>query len=77
MSINHHSLSELFEQLGLDGSDHAIQTFVKNHKIKDNSQTLGGAPFWNENQSNFIRESWGEDSDWATAVDELDNLLRD
>lgn len=77
MTLIHHSLPELFEQLGLDATEQAIQAFVQSHKIKDNALVLAKASFWNQNQAVFIQEAWFEDSDWASVVDELDNLLRD
>jgi len=76
MNLTHHSMSELFEQLGLDNSQPAIQQFLHAHPITDRSLPLAEAPFWNVQQSAFIREAWHADSDWSYTVDQLDNLLR-
>ncbi len=72
-----HPLSELFEQLGLDASEQDIEAFIDRHSPLPSEVVLSDAPFWNENQRRFLRESLAEDADWAEAVDHLDARLRD
>lgn len=72
-----HPLSELFDQLGLESSDQAIEAFIERYKPLPSDTTLPEAPFWNESQRHFLRESLADDADWAEAVDHLDARLRD
>ncbi len=72
----HSSLSTLFEQLGLPADRSGIEHFIASHSPLDQGIALADAPFWNQGQAHFIRESLDEDSDWAEIVDELDALLR-
>ena len=77
MSTGHHSLPELFDQLGLESSEQAIDTFIHEHHINDKTIPLPRADFWKKNQSDFLEESWQDDGEWTYVVDELDTLLRD
>ncbi|MFI9651197.1 DUF2789 domain-containing protein [Guyparkeria halopsychrophila] len=72
-----HPLSELFEQLGLDASENEIEAFIDRHSPLPSEVVLSDAPFWNDNQRHFLRESLADDADWAEAVDHLDARLRD
>ncbi|HSH85241.1 MAG TPA: DUF2789 domain-containing protein [Guyparkeria sp.] len=72
-----HPLSELFEQLGLDASEEAIDAFIARHHPLPGEVALADAPFWNDNQRRFLREALAEDADWSDAVDHLDARLRD
>jgi hypothetical protein len=71
-----HSIENLFLQLGLDNSDHAIESFIQNNKLS-HDQKLQDADFWTPAQSAFIQECLNDDSDWAEVVDQLNALLRD
>lgn len=75
MLINHVDLPQLFEQLGLDSSNLAIARFIKHHPLPADI-SLEKASFWTESQSQFIRDSWRNDSEWCEVVDKLDALLR-
>ena len=77
MQAPFHPLSELFEQLGLDASEEAIEAFIERHHPLPSEVALTDAPFWSENQQRFLRESLAEDADWAEAVDHLDARLRE
>jgi antitoxin component of RelBE/YafQ-DinJ toxin-antitoxin module len=77
MDTSEHTLESLFTQLGLENSEQAIETFIRQNRIQDKNLPLDQAPFWNEAQATFIRESWENDADWVDAVDHLDALLRD
>lgn len=75
MENSHHSLSSLFEQLGLASDGPAIEQFISSHGPLPSSQRLADAPFWSPAQATFLREELLEDGDWAEVVDELNNRL--
>ena len=64
----------LFEQLGLDADEAAIDHFIEQHQLDQNT-ALHQAPFWSENQRNFIISHWKKDDEWAIMVDSLNALL--
>ncbi len=72
-----HPLSELFAQLGLPNDRASIDRFIEEHAPLDNAIRLADAPFWNESQSRFLRETIAQDADWAEVVDHFDARLRD
>jgi hypothetical protein len=74
MDTSHHSLSALFDQLGLPSDKSGIDHFVTSHRLAV-GQPLPDAPFWNKAQSTFLRDALLEDSDWAEEADELAVLL--
>lgn len=76
MEQHHHDLSALFEQLGMDASPAAIQTFVRMHRPLAAELKLAEASFWSDSQAAFLREKVKEDADWAVVVDTLDAMLR-
>lgn len=76
MDTNPHTLSTLFEQLGLPSSDADIARFVAEHRPLDPALDVAQAPFWNVSQAAFLSEALEADAAWAEAVDELSSLLR-
>ncbi|MFO7529096.1 MAG: DUF2789 domain-containing protein [Marinobacter sp.] len=76
MDTSKHSLSILFEQLGLASDDKSIEDFVARHSPLPREIALQDAPFWSESQSHFLEEGLEEDSDWAEIIDELDAIMR-
>lgn len=76
METEYHSLSHLFEQLGLDNSASEIENFIAQHRPIASSLELSEAEFWNNSQANFLKEAVAADSDWAEVVDQLDAMLR-
>jgi len=70
-----HTLTELFDQLGLESDAVAIDQFIQAHPLAPGI-ALQKASFWSEAQLHFIQESWHQDSDWSELIDQLDNLLR-
>lgn len=74
MDTSHHSLSALFDQLGLPSDKAGIERFVTGHRLAV-GQALPDAPFWNKAQSSFLRDALLDDSDWAEEADELAVLL--
>ncbi len=76
MEIFIHSMVSLFDQLGLENTNEAIDAFIgKNSPLPDNVM-LHKADFWNASQSSFLKQMKDEDADWAETVDQLDVMLR-
>ena len=76
MELSAHNLNLLFEQLGLEGSDEAIEQFISCHRPIPGNIPLYEASFWNPAQAAMLREAITEDADWAEVVDHLDAMLR-
>ncbi len=75
MDMSPHNMNTLFEQLGLDASPKGMKSFVENHNIPAD-MPLEEAPFWNQAQADFIKDSLQQDGDWSEFVDQLDAMLR-
>lgn len=71
-----HTLGDLFAQLGLPTEGHEIERFIERHRPLPDGMLLPDAPFWSTAQSQFLREEWREDADWAPLVDQLNVRLR-
>ncbi|REH39130.1 uncharacterized protein DUF2789 [Paraperlucidibaca baekdonensis] len=76
MQSVHHSMSELFKQLGLPDSDAQIQQFIATHRPIADTCPLPEAVCWSDSQASFLREAVALDSDWAVVVDQLSQALR-
>ncbi len=76
MEPPYHSIESLFNQLGLDSSEQAIESFINKHKSLPGHVELSKADFWTNSQATFLKEMIDEDSDWSTIVDLLDSMLR-
>ncbi|MGC8120028.1 DUF2789 domain-containing protein [Marinobacter sp. VGCF2001] len=76
MDTSKHSLSTLFEQLGLPSEQTEIEEFIARNSPLPTEVAIQDAPFWSESQSHFLEEGLEEDSDWAEVIDELDAQLR-
>lgn len=76
MQKQHHSMSELFKQLGLPHSDAQIQAFLAQHRPLPAHRTIADATCWTAAQASFLREAIALDSDWAVIVDQLSQALR-
>ena len=68
------SLNSLFEQMGLDGSDTAIDEFVMEHQLSPEIK-LVDAPFWSDNQRRFLKEEYTMDAGWIEIIDDLNVRL--
>ena len=68
------TLETLFDQLGLDSTPDAIDTFIAAHPLPDDVKLID-APFWSAQQASFLKEELREDAEWAIAVDELNQRL--
>lgn len=71
-----HTITNLFDQLGLPSSDSAIQRFIDLHRPLAPEIALCNAPFWSVTQAKFLRDQIINDADWANVVDEFDTSLR-
>ncbi|NKI17959.1 DUF2789 domain-containing protein [Spongiibacter sp. KMU-166] len=71
-----HSMKSLFQQLGLEDSEEAIERFIVRHRPLPRDLLLHEASFWKPNQAAFLKESLDEDAEWAEIVDELDARMR-
>ncbi len=76
MDPHHHTLSDLFAQLGLDESTAGIRRFVRAHAPLNDEVKLPDADFWSPSQAGLLREKLKEDADWSQAVDTLNTMLR-
>ncbi len=76
MERRNHSLAALFSQLGLDGTDQAIQKFMLENAPLSRGVELHKAAFWNYSQAAFLQQAKDEDADWVAIVDSLDLMLR-
>ena len=76
MELHNHSLEKLFEQLGLDSTDEAIQDFINQNSPLPGHVELHKASFWTPSQASFLLQSKDDDSDWAEIVDQLNTMLR-
>lgn len=68
------TLQTLFDQLGLDSTQAAIERFTAEHRLP-NDVKLIDAPFWNDSQARFLKDQLHVDAEWAPVVDELNALL--
>jgi len=75
MHANQHTLSNLFDQLGLPAEPAAIDDFIAAHRPLGNGVALYRAPFWSATQRAFLKEEIIEDADWAGVIDELNVRL--
>ncbi|WP_248918203.1 DUF2789 domain-containing protein [Pseudomonas entomophila] len=71
-----HKFSELFKQLGLADDPVGIDQFITSHSPLKGDVKLVDAPFWNDAQRGFLRDSINEDADWAELFDQLNEALR-
>ncbi|MEX2474660.1 DUF2789 domain-containing protein [Marinobacter sp.] len=76
MDTSKHTLSTLFEQLGLASDSAAIENFITRYSPLPSSIAIQDAPFWSASQAQFLEEGLEEDSDWAEIIDELDAQMR-
>ena len=68
------TLELLFEQLGLDASESAMDQFIKEHQLSADVE-LHDAEFWSEGQRQLLQSHIDKDDDWAIVIDELNQQL--
>lgn len=73
----HHTLQELFAQLGLPDDEASIDAFVRAHRPLPDDAHLPEADFWSDAQRAFLNEQLKEDADWAIVIDELNTRLHE
>lgn len=71
-----HSLTALFDQLGLASTDEAIAEFVREAGPLEDRVELHQAKCWSPAQASFLKSVIREDADWAEVVDQLNVMLR-
>lgn len=76
MQPSFHPMKELFEQLGLDSSEAAIEAFIARNRPIPGNVPLAEADCWTDSQRHFLEEALADDADWAEAVDHLDARMR-
>lgn len=75
METTTHSLSNLFDQLGLASDLVAIERFIKSHSPVATDILLSDAHFWTPAQAAFLCEEILKDADWAEVIDQLNIKL--
>ena len=76
MESHAHTLSSLFDQLGLDAQNTSIDDFITINRTISCNVELHEATFWNTSQASFLKQMKDEDADWAGIIDQLDVMLR-
>jgi hypothetical protein len=76
MEMPTHTIVSLFDQLGLESTDEAIDAFININSPLSGNVMLHKADFWNTSQASCLKEMKDEDADWAEIVDQLDAMLR-
>lgn len=76
MSVVRPRMTHLFEQLGLDASEEAIQQFIETHQLSAETN-IADADFWTDAQRQFIVEKIKSDGSWAIVVDQLNESLHE
>jgi hypothetical protein len=76
MESHTHTLSSLFDQLGLDNKNTSVENFIDINSGIPGNVKLHKAGFWNASQASFLKQMKDEDADWAGIIDQLDIMLR-
>lgn len=71
-----HTLSSLFDQLGLDSETESLEQFIALHKPISSEIELHKFSFWTESQASFLKQMKDEDADWSGIIDQLDVMFR-
>ena len=77
MTTSAQKLTTLFDRLGLDSNDHAIQTFIEKHRPLPRSTPLHKANIWSQFQAAILEEAIKEDTNFAELVELLESMLKD
>jgi hypothetical protein len=77
MDASHHTMQDLFAQMGLPDDDPSIQAFIQRNRPLPMTTRIYDAPFWSPSQAALIREKLADDADWAVLIDTLNVQLRD
>ena len=74
MTDGERDINMLFEQMGMDGDDAAVEQFIQENQLAQSVQ-LSDAPFWSDNQRKFLKEEYHADAGWIEIIDELNTRL--
>ncbi|TCB80907.1 DUF2789 family protein [Acinetobacter sp. ANC 4173] len=66
----------LFDQLGLDSSESAMDQFIRQHQLAADVE-LHQASFWTDAQREFLHSHWDKDDEWAIVIDTLNEQLHE
>ncbi|WP_252178180.1 DUF2789 family protein [Endozoicomonas sp. 4G] len=77
MEPAHHTINDLFDQLGLPSSDSDIAAFIEKHQRMPHQIKIEQADFFSDSQQAFIKQAYHEDADWVVVIEHLDALLRE
>ncbi len=77
MDTSTHTMSTLFDQLGLPSGDDDIAAFIKANSPLPKHLPLSEASFWSASQRAFLAEAIVDDAEWAEIVDQLGAALRE
>ena len=75
MRSNIHTMTDLFQQLGLPSEPEAIRNFILQHEGVCTDCALPHAPIWTPSQRDFLEQAVADDSDWALPAEELAGML--
>lgn len=75
MDSGHHTIADLFDQLGLDSTPLGIEAFIAQHRPNSLGCDLPEAPAWTPAQAAFLREAIAADADWALPAECLQQAL--
>ena len=70
-----HTMSNLFDQLGLPSDEASISQFLATHSPLPHGLPLADAAFWTDSQKAFLRDEILNDADWAEVIDMLNSAL--
>ncbi|WFF38219.1 DUF2789 domain-containing protein [Moraxella nasibovis] len=71
-----YNINQLFAQLGLESSDEAIEAFIRENQLPQETK-LVDAPFWSEQQRAFLKEGFELNAVWVVPIDELNVRLHE
>lgn len=76
MSAVRPRMTHLFEQLGLEATEQAIELFIATHQLSAEIN-IADAEFWTDAQRQFLAEKIKSDGSWAIVVDQLSESLHE
>ena len=74
MTDGERNINMLFEQMGMDGDDAAVERFIQENQLAQSVQ-LSDAPFWSDNQRTFLKDEYRADAGWIEIIDKLNTRL--
>ena len=75
METGIHTMSDLFDQLGLPSDEESIATFIATHRTTAVNFSLPDVTVWSPAQAKFLREAIAADADWAIPAEQLSQAL--